>query len=141
MSGHFVVWDLKVADSSMLHSVFAGNVGHALVDAAPHVWNITTQAELQRVMGGAALANRNNLPSHCYFHINNPTADQCDAARRSGTFETMAARLVRPTMGLTALSIAAQAQWDLGNKEEAFLAQAQHATATIEYYYAAGSHV
>lgn len=141
MSGHFVIWDLKQAHGTELNRVFAGNITHMTVNAAPHVWNSETQAEIQRIMAGGAAANRDLLPSHNYFRIATPSAEQKRAAKLSGSLESFFDKLVRPTMGLTGLCPAATAQWALGNKEAAFFEQAEHSAATLEYYYAAGSHV
>ncbi|MGV6848966.1 MAG: hypothetical protein ACWA5A_11360 [Marinibacterium sp.] len=139
MSGHFVVWDLKVQDQQQLRNVFGASLTHDIVNSTPHVWNTETSAELQRAMNGATDITREKMPSHGYFHIKNPGKAMCDKARI--LLDDLAARLVRPEIGLKQLVPNAALAFTRGDNLSAFLDQAQHATATIEYYYAAGSHV
>ena len=139
MSGHFVVWDIKRQDSDALRGAFT-TLSHDIVNADPHVWTPHTQQTLMTAMGGGAI-NREDMPSHGYYHINHPSQTACDTARDGGTLDSLALRLVRPNIGLKTLAPDAAIAWGEGRKLDALLAQARHSTATIEYYYAAGMHV
>ncbi|MBS8225583.1 hypothetical protein [Vannielia litorea] len=139
MSGHFVVWDLKVQDQVSLQTIFGAAMQQGFVNADPHVWNTETQSELQKAMSGDTGITREKMPSHAYIHIKNPPDDACGKARM--VIDTVTDRLVRPPVGLKQLVPDAQQAFDRGDKMEAFLIQAQHSTATIEYYYVSGQHV
>ncbi|EGU61394.1 hypothetical protein VINI7043_14355 [Vibrio nigripulchritudo ATCC 27043] len=140
MSGHFVlqnITDQEIEDIQnawlqdkltvpVLGPVQHGNIG----------WNGASRAQLVQAMG-AGVPNRAGLPPHKYLDFG---VEQIGPKGQLYLFECYQSngwirRIVRPDMGLTALSTDAQEQWTLGRLRESFINQLTDNGATLEIYY------
>ncbi len=151
MAGHFIVWRMtpqEIASAVAFNFALSPALDH---DPTVHVlaghpnypglwpgWTPQTRLVLDQARRGENINNRNFLPPHRY--LQHPPGHAFTPAQQiSLRTQSWVQNLHRPSLGvnfgLAALCLAAQAEWDAGDRGGALIEQIAHGATSIEVYY------
>lgn len=153
MAGHFVLWRIHPQDAADIFLNFPGSAFSPLQHAAGAAigpgggvfpgWTPASRALLNSVKEGRSnMVNRNGLPPHKYVMFPPGAPNPAQVAFLRGVYWVN--DLYRPTdtgFGLTALSLAAAAEWNNNRKVDALVAQITNGATSLEVYYVGSSEV
>jgi|SRR4051794_20026183 hypothetical protein len=144
MAGHFVLRSITTSDLAVAQTKgctwsalqHRGGTARPVPPGGNYPgWNALGSLTLTTALG-AGIAARDDLPPHRYLQFGPILAgfDPYSYIQGAGWADLV----VRPNMGLRALTALAQTAWNNGNLGQAVFLQAQAGAVSVEIYYVAG---